>query len=224
MVVVPAGEFRMGAPDTDAGEQYVKPQRCVKIDYRFAIGRYPTTFGEYDHFCAASGQWKPDDKGWGRGRRPVINVNWKDARAYCEWLAQQTGKPYRLPSESEWEYACRAGTTTRFAFGDSIASAKARYGWMAWSTAEVGSYQPNLWGLFDMHGNVWEWVEDAAGKHSDAPCDGSPRTAIDPEDTRMTRGGSHACLEGALLRSYVRRISKYMISENDLGFRVARTL
>jgi formylglycine-generating enzyme required for sulfatase activity len=224
MVALPAGEFMMGAPDTGEGEEYAKPQRRVEISYRLAIGRYPVMFDEYDHFCAAAGRRKPEDRGWGRGRRPVINVNWKDAKAYCEWLARETGKPYRLPTEPEWEYACRAGTITRYAFGDSISKAKARYGLLAWSTVEVGRYRPNLWGLFDMHGNVWEWVEDVYRSYSEAPCDGSPQLEGKAQDTRVVRGGSFRCAESSLLRSYFRNTYKYMESEDDLGFRVAQTL
>ncbi|MCG6941340.1 MAG: formylglycine-generating enzyme family protein [Thiohalocapsa sp.] len=111
MLWLPPGRFLMGSPDSDGmAFEREKPQHEVRISSPFAIGRSPVTFDEYDRFCAATATDKPDDKGWGRGKRPVINVRWDDAIAYCQWLALQTGQPYRLPSEVEWEYACRAGT------------------------------------------------------------------------------------------------------------------
>ena len=115
---------------------------------------------------------EPDDSGFGRGTRPVIDVDWNDAQAYVAWLRQSTGKPYRLPSEAEWEYACRAGTTSSYPFGEAIGPALANYGRNLAGTREVGSYPPNPWGLYDMNGNVWEWVEDVwnAG-HSGRPAD-----------------------------------------------------
>jgi formylglycine-generating enzyme required for sulfatase activity len=222
LVIVPAGEFMMGSPDPNYTVAHL--QRPVVIGYRFAVGRYPVTFEEYDYFCEAAGKWKPDDRGWGRGRRPVMKVNWKDAKAYCEWLSQVTGKQYRLPSESEWEYACRAGTTTKFAFGDSISTSQARYGLTAWSTVEVGSYQPNLWGIFDMHGNVEEWVEDVWKTKLEAPEDGSPQLQGETQEDRVTRGGGFRNLDSGGLWSFWRGHSKYMESSDGLGFRVVRTL
>jgi sulfatase-modifying factor enzyme 1/TIR domain-containing protein len=110
LVVIPPGKFMMG------GEE--EPQHEVRIGHRFALGRYPVTFEEYDRFAAETRGEQPNDWGWGRGCRPVINVSWKDAQAYVAWVSEQTGQPYRLPSEAEWEYACRAGTTTRYSWGD----------------------------------------------------------------------------------------------------------
>ncbi len=161
MVVLPSGTFMMGSPDTDEdAAEDEKPRHKVTIGYRFAVGRYPVTFEEYDRFCETAGVEKPGDEDWGRGRRPVINVSWDDAKAYVEWLSQQTGKSYRLLSEAEWEYACRAGTTTRYSVGDTITDKDANFASNVGKTTEVGSYEPNAWGLYDMHGNVWEWVED----------------------------------------------------------------
>jgi formylglycine-generating enzyme required for sulfatase activity len=161
MVVIPAAQFLMGSPP---GERFKNegPQHRVTIGYRFAIGRYAVTFAEYDHFCEETNREKPADNGWGRGRRPVINVSWRDAQAYCEWLAKETDLPYRLPSEAEWEYACRAGTTTRYSWGGEVSKENARFaGWaFATKTTEVGTYPANPWGLHEMHGNVLEWVED----------------------------------------------------------------
>ena len=225
MVVLPAGEFLMGCSTEDPDNvENARPQHQVSIQ-RFAVGGYPVTFDEYDHFCAAVGRWKPNDQGWGRGRRPVINVTWNDAKAYCEWLTAETGEAYRLPTESEWEYACRAGTTTRYAFGDRISTAKARYGLLVWSTAEVGCYQPNLWGLFDMHGNVDEWVEDVwHASYVDAPRDGRPWLDGGTQDERVARGGGFSWAESTRLRSYSRARFKYMESDRNIGFRIARTL
>ena len=229
MVALPSGQFLMGCTDEEfriySSDSNRWRRHRVDITRRFAIGRYEVTFDEFDAFCAASGRWKPADQGWGRGRRPVINVTWADATAYCEWLTSQTGKPYRLPGEAEWEYACRAGTTTSFAFGDSISTAQARYGLMAWSTRDVGSYRPNLWGLFDMHGNVEEWVLDVwHDDYEGAPTDGSPWLDGSAVDRRVARGGSYFALESGLVRSNWRCSRGHMESSSSLGFRVARTL
>ncbi len=161
MVVLPAGSFLMGSPEGETGRHKPEgPQREV-IVAGFAIGRYPVTFAEYDHFCEAAGWKMPDDESWGRGRMPVINVSWDDAVAYAVWLSEQTGKRYRLPSEAEWEYACRAGTATAYWWGDDFNAKKANTeeGGPG-RTTEVGSYPANPWGLFDTLGNVSEWVED----------------------------------------------------------------
>ena len=121
LVVIPAGEFMMGSTDEEEGAyEDERPQHRVTIGRRSAIGRCPVTFAEYDRFCEAKQREKPEDQGWGRERRPVINVSWQDAQAYITWLSQETGRAYRLPSEAEWEYACRAGTTTRYSFGNAI--------------------------------------------------------------------------------------------------------
>jgi hypothetical protein len=119
MVWLPPGTFLMGSPDgVDLAYPNERPQHEVDIARSFAIGRFPVTFADYDQFCAAAGREQPGDRGWGRDRRPVIDVSWDDAVAYCLWLTGQTGRTYRLPSEAEWEYACRAGTRTRWSFGD----------------------------------------------------------------------------------------------------------
>ena len=128
MLVIPTGEFLMGSPDDESGRRDSEgPQHKVVIAKPFAMGRYAVTFEEYDHFCEAVGREKPSDVGWGRDRRPVINLSWEDAIAYCTWLSQETGAAYRLPSEAEWEYAARAGTTTAFWWGDDIDTTRANY-------------------------------------------------------------------------------------------------
>src|SRR5262249_43157801 len=146
-------------------------------------------------FCERMRRQRPADSRWGRGRRPVVNVSWKDARAYVAWLSQETGQSYRLLSEAEWEYACRAGTTARYSFGDAISRRDANFSDSELGrTSKVGSYSPNLWGLHDMHGNVSEWVEDYwHDNYRGAPSDGSarrdPGAGLNPS-FRVLRGGS----------------------------------
>ena len=192
--MIPAGEFMMGSTeDEEGGHEDEQPRHRVTIGRRFAIGRYPVTFAEYDRFCEAMGREKPNDQGWGRERRPVINVSWQDAQAYIAWLSQETGRTYRLPSEAEWEYACRAGTTSRYTFGDAITSDDANYADLALGrTSEVGAYPANEWGLHDMHGNVWEWVEDDWHEnYRGAPTDGSAwkdyRSSLESAPLRFAR-------------------------------------
>jgi formylglycine-generating enzyme required for sulfatase activity len=229
LVVIPAGEFVMGSPDgEEGGYNDERPQHRVTIGQRFAIGRYTATFDEYDQFCEAIQREKPGDAGWGRERRPVINVGWDDAQAYIAWLSQETGKAYRLPSEAEWEYACRAGTTSRYSFGDAITPDRANYCDSGLGrTSEVGAYPANPWGLHDMHGNVWEWTEDDWHEtYRGAPSDGS--TWKDPETSSklrrcVLRGGSwyddSRCCRSAF-RDWVGSVNGY----SRFGFRVVRTL
>jgi formylglycine-generating enzyme required for sulfatase activity len=229
LVVIPAGEFMMGSTqDEEGGFQDERPQHRVTIGRQFAIGRYPMTFAEYDRFCQAKRREKPRDQGWGRGRRPVINVSWRDAQDYIDWLAQETGQAYRLPSEAEWEYACRAGTTTRYSFGDEITPNNANYADSGLGrTSEVGAYPANPWGLHDMHGNVLEWVED--DWHDDyqgAPSDGSARKdAVDGRNPRLCvlRGGSWFSSSGDCW-SAIRNGDHTDYRIDNIGFRVARTL
>jgi formylglycine-generating enzyme required for sulfatase activity len=196
LVVIPAGEFMMGSPDQNEGRRRNEgPRHRVTIGRRFALGRYPVTFDEYDRFCEATRREKPGDEGWGRGRRPVINISWDDAQAYIAWLSQETGKTYRLPSEAEWEYACRAGTTTRYSFGDAITPQNANYGDSGLGrTSEVGTYPANPWKIHDMHGNVWEWLKDDWHEnYQSAPTDGSAwKDAQKGREPRLCvlRGGS----------------------------------
>ena len=195
MVVVPAGEFWMGSKDCE-GDVHEGPRHKVTIPKAFAVGRYALTFEEWDAAVAAGGvNHKPSDRGWGRGRRPVIDVNWEDAQPYIKWLSSKTGRPYRLLSEAEWEYCCRAGTETRYSFGDSESDLD-RYAWYSANcggeTHPVGEKLPNEWGLHDMHGNVWEWCEDCwHDNYKGAPQDGSAWTTGDG-GKRVVRGGSWA--------------------------------
>ena len=210
LVAIPAGSFMMGQPDA---------QRKVTIAKPLAVGRFPVTFAEWD---AAGLPHKPGDQGWGRGKRPVINVNWDDANAYAAWLAKKTGKPYRLLTEAEWEYCCRAGTTTTYAFGDTITTSQAQFS--AKKTVEVGTFPPNAWGVYDMHGNVWEWCQDVwHDTYDGAPTDGSAWLQGGDGSRRVVRGGSWS-----LNPLYLRSAYRFRLSTGDrffyLSFRLARTL
>ena len=173
MVMIPSGSFKMGCVSGIDCYDDEKPVHEVKID-SFALSKYEVTFKEYDRFTDATGRERADDEGWGRGRRPVINISWHDAVAYTQWLSLQTGENYRLPSEAEWEYAARAGTETRYSWGDSIGVNRANCDGCGSpcddeQTAPVGSFRANRWGLHDMHGNVWEWVQCPCDDEKTAP-------------------------------------------------------
>jgi formylglycine-generating enzyme required for sulfatase activity len=232
MVVIPSGSFLMGSPDR--GHLHSRPQHQVTIARAFALGRFPLTFEEYDHFCSETGREKPDDEAWGRGRRPAINVTFDDARDYSEWLAEVTEQLYRLPSEAEWEYACRAGTTTPFWTGVTISTDQANYdgrqtygrgvkGPFRGLPMPVNTFPPNPWDLHDMHGNVWEWCEDRwTIDYRGAPTDGSAR--VHPTDyRRVYRGGSWHDFPWVLVSAnrVGGRTDARLIT---VGFRVARTL
>ena len=237
MVVVPAGTFIMGSP---AGEkdrfEWEGPQHRVRIGRPFAAGKYEVTFAEWDACVAAGGcgGHHPGDEGWGRGKRPVINVSWDDAQAYVKWLSDKSGKSYRLLSESEWEYAARAGTTGAFSFGAAISASWANYdgnyaygsggmGVHRKKTVAVGSFPANKFGLHDMHGNVLEWVADCWNEdYAGAPNDGRAWKRGDC-NRRVLRGGSWSSLPG-ILRSAFRLQIDTVVRNNNFGFRVARTL
>ena len=229
MVVLPAGSFRMGClsydDDCQDGE---KPAHNVRIARPFAVSVYEVTFEEYDRFADSTGRGRADDEGLGRGRRPVINVSWSDAQAYVAWLSAQTGAEYRLLSEAEWEYAARAGSTTKYSWGDETGTNQANCrndvcGDQWEFTAPVGSFGPNGFGLYDMHGNVWEWVADCwNGSYEGAPFDGSAWMQGDCE-MRVLRGGSWGYNPG-LLRSAIRSRLTTGYRSGSNGFRVARTL
>ena len=236
-VVVPAGSFLMGSPSSEEGRSdWEGPQHWVTIKKPFAVGVYEVTFEEWDACVSAGGcgAYRPDDNGWGRGRRPVINVDWEDAQRFVEWLRDVTGQPFRLLSESEWEYAARAGTTTPYHYGRTITVKQANgdiderwYG----KTLPVGSFDANEFGLHDVHGNVSEWVQDCSNdNYRGAPRDGSAWEAGDCS-CRVLRGGEWNDYPSAL-RSASR--SAWYCGGNDgysggdgyitMGFRVARTL
>ena len=196
---------------------------------RFALGRYEVTFDEYERFVRAAGRGRPDDEGWGRGRRPVINVSREDATAYAAWLSAETGLRYRLPSEAEWEYAARAGTETRYSWGNAIGRNRANCflcgsRWDREQTAPVGSFAANAWGLHDLHGNVWEWVEDCwHDSYRGAPADGRAWTTSGDCGHRVSRGGSFTGIPWFLRAAYRLQFSAGVRS-GHIGFRVARTL
>jgi formylglycine-generating enzyme required for sulfatase activity len=230
MVVVPAGSFMMGSPGSEEGRNANEgPQHRVTITEPFAVGKYEVTFEEWDA-CVADGGcggYQPDSEGWARGRHPVINVSWADAQAYVNWLSQETDQFYGLLTEAEWEYVARAGTTTRYSLNDYIttghANYSANYGAIMGNRATVGSYPGNPWGLHDVHGNVWEWVEDCWNdSYMGAPTDGSAWVQENCS-RRVLRGGSWDEPPGNLRSA--RRLgdgpgSRY----NYLGFRVFRKL
>jgi formylglycine-generating enzyme required for sulfatase activity len=224
MVVVPEGEFNMGSGDS-VNE---KPEHRVVIANPFAIGRREITFTEWDACVRAGGcKYEPSDRGWGRDNRPVINVSWDDAKAFVAWLSQKTGKKYRLPTEAEWEYAARAGTTSPFWWGrmagtdhancEDCSSKSLR------QTAPTGTFRPNGFGLYDTSGNAAEWVEDCWNEnYRGAPTDGSAWTTGQCGE-RVLRGGSFASKA-----TFVRSASRFRYDEDVRyyanGFRVARDL
>lgn len=238
MVVIPAGEFQMGSPSSEVGRYSDEPTRAVRIEKSFAIGKYEVMFHEYDRFATATGKPLPADHGWGRGRRPVINVDWRNAVAYAEWLSQQTGQRYRLPTEAEWEYAARAGTTTSRYWGDdpnegcayaNAADLDGRKVFVGWTvmqchdgqvyTAPVGNYRNNEFGLYDMAGNVLEWTCSIYDKESKAPAQRCQEPGSDQE--MVVRGGSWSD-EPRNVRSADRHRSRPEFRDYFLGFRLVR--
>jgi formylglycine-generating enzyme required for sulfatase activity len=231
MVIVPPGSFLMGDLH-GVGYFSEKSIRAVHLDYVLAVGKFEVTFDEWTA-CVSDGGcngYRPDDLGWGRSDRPVVHVSWQDAKSYVTWLSGKTGKTYRLLSEAEWEYAARATSRTMFPWGNSIGSGYANCDgcgsvWDDDSTAPVGSFAPNAFGLHDMHGNVYEWVEDCW--HSDyegAPSDGSAWTSGGVCQVRILRGGSYDDTP-VLVRS-ANRDGNITNDRYNLfsGIRVARTL
>ena len=237
MVVIPAGTFMMGSPASEERRFDDEGPRHEVTLRPFALGVKEVTFDEWDACVRGGGcdGYRPDDEGWGRGARPVINVNWEDAQAYVSWLSERTGSAYRLPSESEWEYAARAGTTTPFHTGSMIFSTnQANYngyfyrpwgwGFYRMRTMPAGEYAPNAFGLYDVHGNVWEWVKDCwHDDYGGAPSDGRAWTRGGDCGRRVLRGGSWNNSPW-LLRSANRLRGTPGRRDAFSGFRVSRTL
>jgi formylglycine-generating enzyme required for sulfatase activity len=230
MVVLPPGSFTMGSPPGERGHNdNESPQHNVTIAKPFAVGKFDVTFDEWAACVAGGGcdGYKPPDQGWGRGRRPVI-VDWYDAKNYVTWLSKTTGKTYRLLSESEWEYAARVGTTTAYYWGDNVGTNNANCEscgsqWDKQQTAPVGSFSPNQFGLYDMAGNVDQWVEDCFNdSYDNAPADGSAWTSGDCKN-RIVRGGDFYS-EPVAIRSASRGRLPANAQWQFLGFRVARPL
>jgi formylglycine-generating enzyme required for sulfatase activity len=225
MVKIPPGEFWMGSGDPEAPEEEKSPHQ-VTIEKPFEIGKYEVTFQEYDQFALDTGRDLPSDSNWGRGQRPVINVSWKDAVAYAQWLSEKTGDQYRLPTEAEWEYACRAGKETTYCFeGDERQLGD--YAWYSENSAGrthlVGQKKGAQWGLHDMSGNVWEWVQDCwHANYKGAPTDGSAWEAAG-DCFRVLRGGSWVYIP-LRLRATGRFKLPPPARYYDVGFRLARTL
>jgi len=229
MIVIPAGKFIMGSPESESDRDASEgPQHEVTIAKPFAVSKFEVTFEAWDACVAAAACPRLADR-WGRGEMPVIDVSWGDAKQYVAWLSQLTGKEYRLLTEAEWEYAARAGARTRYSWGDDLGPGNAdcdRCGspWDLKQTAPVGSFKPNAWGLYDMHGNVWEWVEDSWHETYDgAPTDGSAWLAGGDPSLRIVRGGSWRN-DSELVRAAVRVRRHVNVRFDTLGFRVARTL
>ena len=257
MVVVPSGSFRMGSPSSEQDrDSHEGPMREVTIGSPFALGVHEVTVSEFGRFVDETGHsvggscWTSEGdednvedragRGWrGPGFRqggshPVVCVGWHDARAYLAWLSGTTGERYRLPSEAEWEYAARAGTTTPFHTGSTISTDEANYdgdyvygsgreGVYRKRTVPVGSFGANAFGLHDVHGNVWEWVQDCGkGSYAGAPGDGSAWESGDCS-RRVLRGGSWLS-EPRDLRSASRVGGNTGNRISNIGFRVARTL
>jgi formylglycine-generating enzyme required for sulfatase activity len=252
LALIPAGRFEMGSPEHErriamaAGAQKnwlarETPQHPVCIAEPFALGRYPVTVGEWRVFVRATGWQAQGDTDWDApgfaqdDTHPVVGVSWYDAQRYVQWLSERTGQRYRLPSEAEWEYACRAGTQTAFSCGDTISTELANYdgtftynggprGTFRKGTTPVGAFQPNPWGLCDMHGNVWEWVQDVVHENYEgAPADGSAWEEGGDQSRRILRGGSWL-YNPRYLRSALRNGFSAVLSNDIVGFRVVREL
>jgi formylglycine-generating enzyme required for sulfatase activity len=237
MVVIPAGTFSMGSPDSEAGRTEEEgPQIRIRVA-SFAAARHETTFAEWNACVddGGCGGHRPHDEGRGRGDLPAGNVTWHDAQAYAAWLTKKTGRPYRLLSEAEWEYAARAGATTQYSWGAVASHDYANYGtdeccgghvagadrWLY--AAPVDSFPPNAFGLDGLLGNVWEWVEDCWNPDlASQPKDGSARKTGDCRRYVM-RGGSYNSMP-VRIRAAFR--DAYPPEDHDIfiGFRVARSL
>lgn len=210
-VTIPGGTFRMGVEpsDTDAF-QSLYPPRTVRI-HSFIMSRTPITFAQYDTFARATGRGLPDDSCWGRGERPVINVSWRDVQAFIAWL-NLTGHRFRLPTEAEYEYAARGGTTTKYWWGDSLDPSKANTSIDAppdiWPhTSPVGAFSANPFGLLDIVGNVWEWTSTCSVGHGDC-------------FVRVIRGGGWESISRGV-RTTTRGAAPQSARSNGLGFRIA---
>jgi formylglycine-generating enzyme required for sulfatase activity len=229
MTVIPPGDFLMGSPDGEAGRTGNEgPQHKVTIAKPFAVSIFDVTFDEWDACVSVGGCAAVSDSGFGRGNMPVTNITWNDAKAYVTWLSTMTGKAYRLPTEAEWEYLARAGTTTTYYWGNELGKGNANCTvcgtqWDAKSPSPAGSFKPNPFGLYDVTGDVWQWLEDCFhNSYRGAPADGSAWTTGECI-LRTDRGGSWISnasnLRIAFRGSYAPGSRNY-----SLGLRVVRTL
>lgn len=223
LALVPAGSFAMGSTEKFAFEQ---PVHEVTIRHPFYLGQTEVTYDEWDACVAQKGcGFSPNDRGAGRGRRPVANLNWTDTQEYLAWLSRKTGKRYRLPTESEWEYAARAGTRTTYPWGHEMKAGHANCsgcnGKPGANAEPVASYAANAFGLYDMLGNAAEWVEDCwSDSYRGAPADGAARSQPRCQE-RVLRGGSFNN-DPVYLRSAARFKYDFDVRYYTNGFRVAR--
>ena len=218
----------MGSPEGEVGRTDGEgPKHEVTIAKPFAVSKYEVTFDQWDACVAAAACPRAKDA-WGRRNMPVINVSWDDAQMYVAWLSRLTGKEYRLLTEAEWEYAARAGSKTRYLWGDEPGIGNANCdgcgGASILQTAPVGSFRPNAFGIYDMEGNVWEWVEDVwHDNYEGAPADGSAWLEGGDANYRVIRGGSwHNVTE--LVRTAIRFKRERKVQFDTLGLRVARSI
>ena len=228
MIVVPAGRFVMGSSEHEVGRTAREgPPHEVTIAHPFAMSKFEVTFEQWDA-CVAAAVCPPAREAWGRGAMPLVNVSWDEAKQYLAWLSQLSGKEYRLPTEAEWEFAARARSHTRYSWGEESGTNNASCDgcgakWFL-QTAPAGSFKPNAFGLYDVHGNVWEWVEDSWHENYEgAPADGSAWLQDADPTFRVIRGGSwHNDTD--LVRSAIRFKRHHKVQFDTLGFRVARTM
>lgn len=242
LAVIPAGRFEMGsAPEEHGHQREEAPRHPTLIRQAFALGVYPVLAEEFERFRLHTEWYLRPELIWHRGRYPVINVRMEDIRLFLSWLSDQTGHKYRLPSEAEWEYAARAGTTTPFYYGEDVSCREVHFNplfpyreiqdkwrWLprcfpSPKASEAGLHLPNAWGLHDMHGNVWEFTQDYwTPSHYNANRDGSPSTAGNPF-WYVTKGGSW--FDPAILARSAARKKRYLDElDTNLGFRVVREL
>ena len=226
MVLLESGQFRMGCLAGAGCRDNEGPVRTVNLPAPFALSKFEVTFNDYDRFTEATGHPRArNPRGWQRGDWPVVNVSWQDATAYVEWLTAETGRTYYLPSEAQWEYAARAGTETAYSWGDAVGNDLANCngcGSLSDNVSPIaaGSFNANAWGLHDMHGNVWEWVQDCQlADYRDAPSDAAARESGNCK-RRMLRGGSYSN-SPSLIRVSIREWDDVSVRVSEVGFRVA---
>ena len=229
IIVIPAGQFTMGSLSTEQGHNDDEaPQHGVTIAKPFGVSKFVVTFTDWDACVSVGGCPEVSDSGMGRGNKPVINTSWEEAQAYTAWLSRMAGQPYRLLTEAEWEYAARAGTTSTYYWGDAIGKGNANCDgcggkWDNQQTSPVGSFKPNAFGLYDMAGNVWQWVQDCYhADYNGAPTDGSAWIKGDCS-RRVNRGGSWYSYSRPL-RSAARVRGFPGNRDYGLGFRIGRDL
>jgi len=206
---IPAGTFMMGSPASEVERSDDENQHEVSLS-AFKMSAHEVTFAQYDAFCEATKHKKANDEGWGRGKRPVINVSWYDATAFAKWMG------CRLPTEAEWEYACRAGSTTPFNTGNDLTTSQANY--RSNKTTAVGSFASNAWGLYDMHGNVWEWCIDWYGYYPSNP-QTNPR-GLSLEGAGLAMRGGGLVNNADECRSAERNDRNPGFRSNGIGFRL----